>query len=551
MRYDLEHVIGRGGMGEVYLGWARGEHGWRKRVAVKRIRPELAHDPEFVQRLVAEAKLTVTLEHANVVQVLDLGRHDDELFLVMELVDGADLSRVSKALGAKAMSCPPAIVVLIAIEVTKGLVFAHERTGPDGAAAGIIHCDVSPSNVLVSYSGEVKLADFGIAQAWRDGAARTSSVIGKQRYMPPERMRGEPPTPKTDLYALGVMVAELLQLPAIRRSPSRSAETIDFTSDLVPDVPPALRELVERLCASSPAGRPERARDVLGELVRIQRQVEPLTSAELGQWVRALVPSRGVPSRAASSEAALLNRLVGARAGARASRTETHAVAAPPPSTAPTAPTAPQRPSQGDPPPLRATSFGVDGVERDGTVRWRALEALPDGDEGGTVLRAQAERRRWLFAGGVAVVALTGVLGLVLANRAAAPTREPTTVVASPSAPPPSSTPLAPAPPSTPSAPEPTPSPPAPRHPALERRHARTTPAPTAAASATLSIYTDPWAHVFIDGQPRGTSPIARVTIRPGRHVIRLERPDMNPITKVVEVAATESKVVDLELSTR
>jgi serine/threonine protein kinase len=552
MRYDLEHVIGKGGMGQVYLGWVRGEHGFSKRVAVKRIRPDLVHDGDFVARLVAEAKLTVTLEHANIVQVLDLGRHDDELFLVMELVDGADLSRIVRALKKRTIGCPIAIAVLVAVEVTKGLVFAHERTAPDGTPAGIIHCDISPSNVLVSYSGEVKLADFGIAQAWSDGGARQSSVLGKLRYMPPERKRGEPPTPQTDLYALGVLLNDLIQLPSMARSPSQ-ADTAT-TAPLPEEIPPPLRGLVDRLCAPVAAERPARARDVLAELVRIQRLVEPITSAELGQWVRALVPP--VVTRPPASQrdaAAVLHRLVGARVGARRSQTETHEV--PPPETPETEAPEMAETAAEAPRPLKARSFGVDGVDASGTVRWRALPS--EIEEEGTALRTRDERRRWVIAGSVTATAVVGLLALVVVGRVRTPAAAPQPTMAAPIAPPAAPAPVPPAPttppPPTTAAPPTTeaadvaPSQPPPRHHAPDRRHARVAPTPST-ATATLSIYTDPWAHVFVDGAPHGTTPLARLLVRPGRHVIRLERPDMAPFTKIVDVAAAEAKVVDLEL---
>src|SRR6266542_1002854 len=162
-RYDLVQQLAVGGMGEVFLGRVHGEHGFHKNVAVKRIRPELASSPEFVGRFVAEAKLAVQLSHANVVQVFDLGRAGDDLLLVMEYVHGADLGQLLEAQRARRERTPVAFAIYVAMEALMGLACAHESGG--GAGGGVIHCDLSPSNLLLSYAGEVKLAAFGVAQA--------------------------------------------------------------------------------------------------------------------------------------------------------------------------------------------------------------------------------------------------------------------------------------------------------------------------------------------------------------------------------------------------
>jgi serine/threonine protein kinase len=210
-RYDLLDPIASGGMGEVFVGRVRGEHGFQKPVAIKRILPELARNPEFVVRFVAEAKLAVSLSHANVVQVFDLGRAGDELLLVMEYVRGTDLGQILGRLAASGERPPVAIAVYVAIEALKGLVYAHERRELDGRV-GVIHCDLSPANLLVSFAGEVKIGDFGVAQALDVARRRRQSggVMGKVRYMAPEQLLGEPLDPRTDLYSLGVVLHEAL-----------------------------------------------------------------------------------------------------------------------------------------------------------------------------------------------------------------------------------------------------------------------------------------------------------------------------------------------------
>src|SRR5687768_10085550 len=156
-RYDVLDRIAVGGMAEVFLAKAYGAHGFEKTLAIKRILPELARDPEFEARFIAEAKLAVNLSHANIVQVLDFGRFGGSLFIAMEFVDGLDLAALLKHLKDHGQLVPIPAAFQIAIEIVRGLDYAHQHS--------VVHRDVSPSNVLLSRAGEVKIADFGIAMA--------------------------------------------------------------------------------------------------------------------------------------------------------------------------------------------------------------------------------------------------------------------------------------------------------------------------------------------------------------------------------------------------
>ena len=199
-RYVLGDLLGRGGMAEVFAGRSLGSHGFQKPVAIKRLLPELAKDEVFVTRLIGEAKLLVGMQHGNIVSVLDLSREGDDVFLVMEFVDGPSLRQLIKARAAKGLSL--AISTYIVQSAAAGLEFAHAR--PGGA---IIHADISPSNLLLTSSGEVRVADFGIAR--REG--RMDGLIeGKWAYMAPEQARGESLTPASDVFALGVVLYELI-----------------------------------------------------------------------------------------------------------------------------------------------------------------------------------------------------------------------------------------------------------------------------------------------------------------------------------------------------
>ncbi|MFN0248299.1 MAG: serine/threonine-protein kinase [Kofleriaceae bacterium] len=199
-RYVLGDLLGRGGMAEVFAGSSLGDHGFSKPVAIKRLLPELANDKVFVDRLIQEAKLLVGMTHGNVVSVIDLARDGEDVFLVMDFVDGPSLRQLLKARGSKPL--PLGISSYIVQSACSGLEFAHAR--PGGA---IIHADISPSNLLLTTSGEVRVADFGIAR--REGGG-WGVVEGKWAYMAPEQARGEPLTPRSDVFALGVVLYELI-----------------------------------------------------------------------------------------------------------------------------------------------------------------------------------------------------------------------------------------------------------------------------------------------------------------------------------------------------
>ena len=199
-RYVLGDLLGRGGMAEVFSGNSLGDHGFQKPVAIKRLLPELANDEVFVERLIGEAKLLVGMQHGNVVSVLDLARDGDDVFLVMEFVDGPSLRQLLKSRGQRGL--PLGVATYVVQGAAAGLEFAHNR--PGGA---IIHADISPSNILLTTSGEVRVADFGIAR--REGGGH-GIVEGKWAYMAPEQARGEPLTPRSDVFALGVVLYELI-----------------------------------------------------------------------------------------------------------------------------------------------------------------------------------------------------------------------------------------------------------------------------------------------------------------------------------------------------
>ncbi|MBX7194736.1 MAG: serine/threonine protein kinase, partial [Sandaracinaceae bacterium] len=227
-RYQLFDRIGKGGMATIYLARMESELGAERLVVVKQIHEALSRDPAFSTQFVDEAKLCAGLRHANIAQVVDLGRGDGVLFMAMEYVEGFDLQQLLRNLAKHKIPLPPEFVFHIVRETLAGLDFAHRATRVDGTPLGIVHRDVSPSNVLLSFEGEVKLCDFGIAKAYGragemgvgddEGATESQEasaelgearVVGKSAYMAPEHARGEALDARADVFAAGILLWEM------------------------------------------------------------------------------------------------------------------------------------------------------------------------------------------------------------------------------------------------------------------------------------------------------------------------------------------------------
>lgn len=210
-RYELLDRIGVGGMAEIFRGKAVAAGGFQKPVAIKRILPHLSQDRRFVELLIAEAKVLSLLKHRNIVQIFDVGLGDDgQHFLVMEFVDGKDIGSVQRALEAQRRRMPFDLVLHIGAEICEALEHAVTSRGPDGKPMALVHRDVSPSNVLLSRAGEVKLTDFGIAKRAEQDATHGGAVRGKFAYISPEQARNEHLDPRSDVFSVGILLWELL-----------------------------------------------------------------------------------------------------------------------------------------------------------------------------------------------------------------------------------------------------------------------------------------------------------------------------------------------------
>ena len=207
-KYVVRRKLAEGGMAEIYLAAALGPEGFEKDVVIKRVRPGLAGDPDFVRMFIAEARVASRLNHANLVHIFDFDKHEDTYYLAMEYVRGHSLWELRRRCQERGVAIPPMLVAQIGMEVARGLAYAHRLT-ENGQSLGLVHRDVTPHNVLLSFDGAVKLTDFGIAKA---GSRATSSGMlkGKFAYMSPEQARGDMVDARTDVFALGVTLWELL-----------------------------------------------------------------------------------------------------------------------------------------------------------------------------------------------------------------------------------------------------------------------------------------------------------------------------------------------------
>lgn len=256
-RYEIGDKIGEGGQAEVLLGAVRGAEGFHRLIAIKRVRSDLADATTATASLLEEAHLAAPLSHPNVVSVLDLERDEaGQPFLVMEYVDGVSLDRLI-ATGP----VPPAVAIFIVDELLSGLGYIHEFRGR-GGVCGLVHRDVSPQNVLLSWQGEVKLADLGVAQLL-DGpmVAAARGLVGKAGYMSPEQARREALDGRSDLYAVGIVLWELLAHQPLQVGPTgdplarASFQAIPRPSQHRPGVPADLEAVALRLLAHDPAAR--------------------------------------------------------------------------------------------------------------------------------------------------------------------------------------------------------------------------------------------------------------------------------------------------------
>jgi serine/threonine protein kinase len=268
--FALGAAVGVGGMAEVRLAFRRTPRGDLERCVVKRIIPSMLGDPGYRAMFREEARLVRMLDHPNIVRALDAGEIEGVPYIAFELLEAATLHEIHAAIG----ELPVSAVIEVAVSVLDALAYAHALAGPDGRPLDIVHRDVSPENILVMREGRVKLADFGIARfSGRDHQTMHGSIKGKLRYMAPEQLAQADVDGRTDLFSLGIVIAELLDA-LDPRGRGRMVSTVRPDAPL----PPALLRVLETMTAPKPALRYGSAAEVSTALAHIWGTLKVHTS---------------------------------------------------------------------------------------------------------------------------------------------------------------------------------------------------------------------------------------------------------------------------------
>lgn len=537
-KYQLVAELARGGMGIVYLAISEGPGGFSKLLIVKELKPDLVSDPSFLQMFLEEARLAARLSHSNIIQTYEVGADEGRHYIVMEYLDGVTLSRVVRK---KSPDFSLDMQVRVICEMLKGLHYAHTLKDFDGAPLGIVHRDVSPQNVFISFDGQVKIGDFGIAKA-RDSSIETNAGVlkGKPAYMAPEQVAGRADA-RSDVYSAGVMLWEAV---ARRRMWAGAGEleilsnviagTVPSLQEVAPDAPPELVAIIMRALAKDPDQRYPSADALLVDLDgylaprnvttrAVSEVVEPLFNEERAKK-RSVIEAHIASARGGRSE----------RVSALPAMPESTTTPAADGSVAPT----PSRPP-GSLPPVAATR----NQRRTAIVASTLLALAGIGASIAVWLGAERAEPRGVATRAPAPSAAADVRpGAAESAPAAEPATPPTTspargevATAAPSAA--VASPIDSAPPAvkaaqplrannraqtTPPLPRTTPPPP---------RTTAARPAPTPSATSAeeksgtgyLTLDTYPWTRVSLGGRVLGDTPLVRAPLPAGTHTLVLE----------------------------
>jgi serine/threonine protein kinase len=311
-RYELLRRIGAGGMGEVWLSRIPGMPGIEKVCVVKTILPHLASDRQFVGRFLDEAKVVVHLNHGNIAQVFEMGNVDGQYFMAMEFVEGKTLGRITARLRELGETFPLGIALSIGMKMCDGLAYAHRKTDPSGKPLKVVHRDVSPANVIISYQGELKIIDFGASlHTEKEEKTAPRVVIGNLAYMSPEQARKHPVDYRADVFSTGVVLWELIAwqpLPSggdyVERWRRAAYPKFEKPSVFQPSVPPDVDDVIMRALQVNPKDRPQTADELRDQLSTCLAKIDPQVSqSSLSAFVLKLFSHEAERERAIVAEA--------------------------------------------------------------------------------------------------------------------------------------------------------------------------------------------------------------------------------------------------------
>ncbi|MFZ5468217.1 MAG: serine/threonine protein kinase [Myxococcota bacterium] len=289
-RYTLLLPISSGGMGELFLARLEGAQGFGKLCVIKRILPELAGDPDFVARFVSEAKTLVQLNHGSVTQVLDMDLSEGSPYLALEFVDGKDLRKVAARMRDRRQPLPLPFVLYVMCRVLDALAYAHRKRDDNDQEINLVHRDISPQNILVSYEGEVKVIDFGLAKSTLSEAqTHPSLILGKFLYMSPEQAQHQRADRRSDLYSVGVCLYELVamknpfeEVPSHELMAAVAHPQIPSLRGVEPRCPESLDAVVMRALAADREKRFQTAEELRSKLLSCLMELDPEAGPE---WV--------------------------------------------------------------------------------------------------------------------------------------------------------------------------------------------------------------------------------------------------------------------------
>ncbi len=540
-KYTLLAKLAQGGMGEVFVALLSGAAGFEKLVVIKRILPHLAEDPRFISMFLAEARLTASLAHPNICQVFELGEIDGDYYLAMEYLEGVSVSRMVKKRVHRGLDLR--VATGIACQALEGLQFAHRFRAPGGGLVGVIHRDMSPSNVFVTSAGLVKVLDFGVAKVSHHHKTTVTGLKGKYPYMAPEQIRGMDVDGRSDLFSVGVVLFEAVTGEPLfhRDNDFATLQAIvnnerPRAADLRGDVPLALDEVIERSLRPRREERFASARE-MGEA--LARAMGPLggvaTTSELADFLRRdcsqeLDEERSRIDRAAEHLKELAGRGVEVP---DFNRRRARPVV------------------EGELDPRRPHH-----APNSDTSARTSVGAAPSE----VAQRMSARRRRlWMGLVGIGLAAAVGITaGLSVAESEApdsAEVVEPKQLASPPAqAEPPPAAETRPAANAAPSEAEPPRADPEPAEAPPEKRASKPPAARSPAGSPAvpagpgyLSMDTMPYSEVFVDGKSVGITPLVKIPLKPGKHSVKAVTQDGQ--TKKLGITVQSGKIVSKRIA--